>query len=145
MLDELRERAEVPSELELRLTTRRIRRARRALAGRRRLTFVHVSGEAGIGAGIVLHGELLRGRHGFAGEIGHLPVPGSDVPCACGATGCLEQVAGEDALGRAAGAGRVRTPSRRPPPPGTEQALGALGAAGRALGTALAGVRTARR
>ena len=142
VLDELRERAEVPSELELRLDNEANLAALGELwrAGGRLDTFVHVSGEVGIGAGIVLHGELLRGRHGFAGEIGHLPVPGSDAPCACGATGCLEQVAGQDALVRAAGVGPGADAVAAAAAAGDEQALGALGAAGRALGTALAGV-----
>ena len=36
--------------------------------------FVHVSAEIGIGAAVVLDGRLLRGTHGFAGELGHVPV-----------------------------------------------------------------------
>ncbi len=111
-------------------------------AGRPIDTFVHVSGDVGVGAGLVVHGELLRGRHGFAGELGHVPVPGSDAPCACGARGCLEQVAGQEAIVRAAGL-----------PPGASvdvvvagaaagqpAALEAAASAGTALGVVLAGV-----
>lgn len=59
-------------------------------AGRLLSSFVYVSGGVGIGAGIVLDGQLARGVHGFAGEIGHIVVdPGGPV-CACGTRGCLE-------------------------------------------------------
>ncbi|MFB7941906.1 ROK family protein, partial [Streptomyces sp. NPDC056049] len=37
-------------------------------------TFLHLTGETGVGGAVVVHGELLRGAHGFAGEIGHLVV-----------------------------------------------------------------------
>jgi predicted NBD/HSP70 family sugar kinase len=142
VLDELRERADLPSALELRLDNEANLAALGELwRGAGRLdTFVHVSGEVGIGAGIVLHGELLRGRHGFAGEIGHLPVPGAREPCACGASGCLEQVAGQDALVRAAGVGPGADAVAAAAARGDEQALRALGVAGHALGTTLAGV-----
>jgi predicted NBD/HSP70 family sugar kinase len=72
-------------------------------------SFVYVSGEIGVGAAVVVHGRLFRGLNGFSGEIGHLPVgsafgDGRELPvCACGAVGCLELVAGEVALLRAAG------------------------------------------
>ena len=59
-------------------------------AGRRLSSFVYVSGGIGIGAGVVLDGQLLRGAHGFAGELGHVVVDPAGSPCACGARGCLE-------------------------------------------------------
>ncbi|WP_410050109.1 ROK family protein, partial [Actinomadura sp. CNU-125] len=65
--------------------------------------FVHVSGEIGIGAGIVVDGRVFRGAHGFAGELGHLVADPSGPSCPCGGRGCLEQIAGQDALLRAAG------------------------------------------
>ncbi|WP_181769219.1 ROK family transcriptional regulator, partial [Streptomyces albidus (ex Kaewkla and Franco 2022)] len=65
--------------------------------------FIHVSAEVGIGAAIVLDGELLRGRRGFAGELGHVPVEPDGAECACGGSGCLEQYAGEAAVLSAAG------------------------------------------
>jgi predicted NBD/HSP70 family sugar kinase len=155
LLAELRARAGLPAGLDLTLGNEANQAALAELwrgghvdvGGRALGTFVYVSGEVGVGAGIVLHGELLRGRHGFAGEIGHLPVAGSAAPCGCGATGCLEQVAGQDAIVRAAG---VR-PGADVLPPGADavaaaaalgdrQAVEAVEAAGRALGTALAGV-----
>ncbi|MET0424553.1 MAG: ROK family protein [Actinoplanes sp.] len=61
-------------------------------------TFLYVSGEIGIGAGIVLDGELYRGRRGWSGEIGHVTVYPDGRPCRCGANGCLEQYAGQEAV-----------------------------------------------
>jgi predicted NBD/HSP70 family sugar kinase len=72
--------------------------------GHERLTdFVHISGEIGVGGGIVMGGELFRGASGFAGEVGHVTVQPDGPRCRCGARGCLEQVAGQEALLRAAG------------------------------------------
>lgn len=65
--------------------------------------FVHVSAEIGIGAAVVVDGGLLRGTHGFAGELGHVPVRPDGPACPCGGRGCLEQYAGEEAVLRAAG------------------------------------------
>jgi len=50
----------------------------------------YVSVSDGLGVGIVVRGELLRGRHNIAGEFGHVPISIDGPPCACGATGCLE-------------------------------------------------------
>lgn len=61
-------------------------------------TFLYVSGEIGIGAGIVLDGELYRGGRGWSGEIGHVTVFPDGRPCRCGANGCLEQYAGQEAV-----------------------------------------------
>ena len=76
----------------------------RGAAGAPLRSFVHVSGEIGIGAGLVVDGRVFRGVRGFSGEIGHLPVGVEGGPvCRCGSTGCLEQVAGQEAILRAAG------------------------------------------
>lgn len=112
-------------------------------AGRRGASFVHVSAEIGIGAAVLVDGELLRGTHGFAGELGHVPVRPEGRPCSCGARGCLEAYAGEEAVLRAAGL--------RPGPgvrlgaladrceAGEAGALRAVRQAGSALGVALSG------
>lgn len=60
--------------------------------------FVVVSVGEGIGAGIVVGGNLYRGADGGAGEIGHLPVLGETAPCRCGRAGCLEAVSGDQAV-----------------------------------------------
>ncbi|ANN17946.1 sugar kinase [Amycolatopsis orientalis] len=69
--------------------------------------FVHVSGEIGIGAGIVLDRALFEGVRGAGGEIGHLPVAPDGPPCSCGANGCLERMAGQEEILRLAGAETV--------------------------------------
>nr|WP_229806861.1 ROK family protein [Actinoplanes lobatus] len=61
-------------------------------------SFLYVSGEIGIGAGLVLDGELYRGVRGWSGEIGHVTVYPDGRPCRCGSRGCLEQYAGQEAL-----------------------------------------------
>ncbi|NUT99343.1 MAG: ROK family transcriptional regulator [Saccharothrix sp.] len=65
--------------------------------------FVHVSGEIGIGAGIVVAGALFDGVRGFGGEIGHLQVDPNGPPCTCGSRGCLERLAGQDEILKTAG------------------------------------------
>jgi glucokinase len=47
----------------------------------------------GVGAGLLVDGRLCRGVFGYAGELGHIPVPGADRPCGCGGHGHLETVA----------------------------------------------------
>ena len=71
--------------------------------GRGRESFVFVKIGTGIGAGIVLRGELHRGAQGCAGDIGHVQVPvgdRDDVVCRCGNLNCLEALAGGAALAR---------------------------------------------
>ncbi|WP_329091491.1 ROK family transcriptional regulator [Actinomadura citrea] len=109
--------------------------------------FVHVSGEIGIGAGIVVDGRVFRGAHGFAGELGHLVADPSGPACSCGGRGCLEQIAGQEAMLRAAGL-PVTRPAAGPEGSvsrlverlgaGDAAALDAVARAGRALGGALA-------
>lgn len=54
----------------------------------------------GLAAGIVLDGVLLRGEHGVAGEIGHIPIDPRGVLCQCGQRGCLETLASGSAIAR---------------------------------------------
>lgn len=105
--------------------------------------FLHVSAEIGIGAAVVVDGQLLRGRRGFAGELGHVPVHPDGPACACGGRGCLEQYAGEEAVLRAAGLepreeDRVGLLADRAEK-GDEAVRQALRGAGTALGIALTG------
>jgi predicted NBD/HSP70 family sugar kinase len=53
-----------------------------------------------VGAGLLSKGRIHRGANGAAGDIGHVRVSDSDVPCRCGKVGCLEAVAGGWALVR---------------------------------------------
>ncbi|MFI8288314.1 ROK family protein [Streptomyces sp. NPDC085614] len=99
-------------------------------------TFLHVTGEIGVGGAIVVNGELLRGAHGFAGEIGHMVVSPQGRRCRCGSYGCLEQYAGQAALLRAAGLAPASDPydgqgwAAVPEPGGTGTADGPPGSAG---------------
>lgn len=72
---------------------------------------VFVALGTGIGAGIVLDGELRRGAQGFAGEAGHMVIHPEGPECVCGRLGCWEVFASGRALGRltreAAAEGRV--------------------------------------
>ncbi|MEP6611997.1 MAG: ROK family protein [Mucilaginibacter sp.] len=44
----------------------------------------------GIGLGMIVNGELFRGRNGFAGEFSHIPISEDGALCVCGKRGCLE-------------------------------------------------------
>lgn len=54
----------------------------------------------GIGLGIIVNGKLYKGRDGFAGEFGHLPMVDNGLLCRCGKRGCLETVASGTAIAR---------------------------------------------
>lgn len=97
--------------------------------------FVLVSGGVGVGAGIVLDGRPFGGPGGRAGELGHVVVDPAGPPCRCGGRGCLEQVAGEEALLRAAAVPTLDELVAHCTEP---RPAAALDAAARALGVALA-------
>ncbi len=59
---------------------------------------LYLSVAAGIGAGLVLQGELFRGNNGYAGEIGHTTMELNGRPCSCGNKGCWETYASERAI-----------------------------------------------
>ena len=65
--------------------------------------FICVSGEIGIGAGLIIGGGLFEGVRGFSGEIGHLAIDPNGPRCSCGAHGCLEQLASVESILRAVG------------------------------------------
>ncbi|MFJ5227372.1 ROK family protein [Streptomyces sp. NPDC088400] len=53
----------------------------------------------GIGCALVVNGRLIAGGYGVAGEIGHIPVAAGEGPtCHCGARGCVEAIASEEAI-----------------------------------------------
>lgn len=54
----------------------------------------------GIGNAIQINGKPWKGHNGTAGELGHIPVAWSDVPCGCGNIGCMESLAGGKFLAR---------------------------------------------
>ena len=108
-------------------------------------TFLFVSGEVGVGGGIVIGSELFTGPGGHAGEVGHIVVDPDGGRCSCGGTGCLETVAGQDAIVAAGGlapGGLSRSAAvsllLQALEAGEPQAVAAVERAGRCLGIALA-------
>ncbi|MGW6743133.1 ROK family protein [Streptomyces sp. NPDC055025] len=79
--------------------------------------FALVTVGAGIGCGLVVHGRVVSGAHGVAGEIGHLSIDPLGPPCHCGNNGCVEAIAGDSAIIR-----RVREVTGLPVT-GSEEAL----------------------
>jgi predicted NBD/HSP70 family sugar kinase len=113
-------------------------------AGRQASSLAVFSFGRGIGAAMIVDGQLLRGRYGGAGEIGHLAVVEGGPRCECGRLGCLEAVTSLPAILNAYG---IVRPSDRTIEPAALAALAAAGdavareildTAGRRLGTAAA-------
>ncbi len=71
-------------------------------ASRNVQTSVCVTLGTGIGGGIIINGEPLRGPDGIGGEIGHITVEPDGRPCKCGSTGCIEEYASATAITRMA-------------------------------------------
>ena len=108
---------------------------------------IFLSGEVGLGGGLIVGGRPLTGVAGYAGEVGHLPVnPVAGAACRCGAVGCWETEVGEEALlvrGRPPGrrrSGRRRGHRRRRPKPATASPAPRSTDVGRWLGIGLAGL-----
>lgn len=59
---------------------------------------IYLLASGGVGAGLILGGELYRGTGGTAGELGHMLVDESGPICRCGNRGCLEMMAGGHAI-----------------------------------------------
>ncbi len=102
-----------------------------------------ISGEVGVGGGLIVDGRPLTGAAGYAGEIGHMTVNPDGAPCRCGSVGCWETEVGGGAL--LALAGRPRESGRAgidavvsEAAAGSETALAALDQVGRWLGLGLA-------
>ena len=113
-------------------------------AGRRFSNLFYVKASTGIGAGLVLDGQLFRGSSGTAGEIGHVTVDDDGLVCRCGSRGCLEVRAGGHALvaevahsGSAVGSLSELIASARRGDPACQRVLSD---AGESLGVALAAV-----
>jgi predicted NBD/HSP70 family sugar kinase len=113
-------------------------------AGRGCQDLVYVKAATGIGAGLLLGGVIYRGAAGTAGEIGHMTVDEAGPVCRCGNRGCLEALAGADAVveplrrrhGEGLGLRDVVARARE----GDHGCARVLEDAGRALGLVLAGV-----
>ena len=61
-------------------------------------TVVYLSGDVGIGGGLLIDGQPLTGAGGYGGEVGHMRVNPAGIVCRCGATGCWETEVGRDAV-----------------------------------------------
>lgn len=61
-----------------------------AATGTERNPMLYVTLSTGVGSALIINGELLRGAHSLAGELGHLNI-GHHKQCNCGHTGCLER------------------------------------------------------
>jgi predicted NBD/HSP70 family sugar kinase len=101
----------------------------------------------GIGAGLVLDGQLFGGDGFGAGEIGHIVIEPDGAPCHCGRFGCLETVASVPGILRRAFFAARDEGARIPQSieaiataaaEGDELSLGVVRSAGRALGAAIA-------
>ena len=68
--------------------------------GLRHMIYLTVS--TGIGAGLILNGQMYRGADGAAGELGHMTIDLNGPPHNCGMVGCLEVLASGTAIGRMA-------------------------------------------
>jgi glucokinase-like ROK family protein len=67
-------------------------------AGRGEQNLAYIKIGTGIGAGLLLGGQIYQGITGSAGEIGHLTIEENGPLCACGNHGCLEAIAGGRAI-----------------------------------------------
>jgi predicted NBD/HSP70 family sugar kinase len=97
----------------------------------------------GIGCGIVAGGQIHHGARGAAGDIGHIRATQDDVICRCGNVGCLEAVAGGQALAERLDAEGFETHNSRDVVAlvlaGDPTAMRMVRDAGRLLGEVLAG------
>jgi N-acetylglucosamine repressor len=91
--------AEFKVPLVLESSTRAQALAERVLgAGQGAADMVYIEYGKGIGAGILIGGQLLFGHDWLAGEFGHIPMVGNGPPCNCGSFGCLEALVGLSAI-----------------------------------------------
>ncbi|HEY7969101.1 MAG TPA: ROK family protein [Candidatus Limnocylindrales bacterium] len=106
---------------------------------------IYLSGEVGVGGGIIVDGRAITGVAGYGGEIGHMPINPAGIRCGCGAIGCFETEVGAVALLRRAGrpvdGGRAGIDAvLASAAAGDPLALEALAETGRWLGLGLAGL-----
>lgn len=64
---------------------------------------IYISGEIGIGGGVVVDNRLLDGVGGYAGEVGHMVIDPQGPECRCGSFGCWETLIGLDSVIRSTG------------------------------------------
>jgi predicted NBD/HSP70 family sugar kinase len=64
---------------------------------------IYISGQIGVGAGVIMGGHPIAGVGGYAGEVGHLQLDPAGPPCHCGSNGCWETSVGGHAIASAIG------------------------------------------
>jgi predicted NBD/HSP70 family sugar kinase len=101
---------------------------------------VYLSGEVGVGAGVIVSGHKLEGAGGYAGEIGHMPYVPDGKLCHCGARGCWETEIGASAIALAIGCPPERVGALGEFLEGVHEAPDDLRVVGRHLGRGLAGM-----
>jgi glucokinase len=79
--------------------------------GRGAASCVVVAVGSAVGAGIILDGRLVRGKSGFAGELGHVSIDFDGPPCHCGGRGCLSLYVGGEYIAAEARQRVARAPS----------------------------------
>ena len=114
-------------------------------AARGAQTCMMIAAGTGIGGAVIAHGKLVRGNHGFAGEIGHIACSQAvGIPCVCGGGGHLELVAAgsgiEARYAEAAGEHVDGAEVSRRAAAGEPAAHKVIMTAGIALGEAIAGI-----
>lgn len=111
-------------------------------AGAGERDFLVVTLGRGVGLGMTIDGKPYRGARGQGGEFGHTTVDPDGPVCDCGKRGCLEAIAGEAAIGRAAsrvlGTSATATDAAERAWAGNREMQAVFRAAGSALGMALA-------
>jgi len=100
---------------------------------------VYLSGEVGVGAGVIVGGRKLEGAGGYAGEIGHMPFIPDGKLCHCGARGCWETEIGAPAIALAIGCPPEQVGALGEFLEGVHEATPDLRIVGRHLGRGLAG------
>ncbi len=123
-------------------------------AGRGETNMVYIVVGTGVGAAIIIDGQLYRGERNSAGEAGHITIDPAGEVCSCGSVGCVETFVSGPGLARAYRRGLERQ-ARLPPGltspdevngevvvrmayQGDALALQVMARAGEALGTAVA-------
>ncbi|HKW14563.1 MAG TPA: ROK family protein [Candidatus Krumholzibacteria bacterium] len=81
--------------------------------GTRGRNLVLITLGTGVGGGIVMDGQIVRGVTGFGGEIGHITVNPKGPKCHCGRNGCLEAYVGSYGIVRTANELRRASRGRR--------------------------------
>jgi predicted NBD/HSP70 family sugar kinase len=101
---------------------------------------IYLSGNVGVGAGVITGGHRLEGAGGYAGEIGHLSFNPQGRQCHCGNRGCWETEVGAHAIAAAIQCPADRVAQLDEVLDGFDKPSPSLRATGTALGQGLASI-----